>query len=375
MTQRERILAVYRGEVPDTVPFMLDLSHWYYHRHRRPWDLSQSYEEPEYALIDEHRRLGTGFYVPNLGSFYTVDYAENVQPETVKFEHNGSPEIIWRYHTSQGVIERRRVWHEMTYSWPISAWGVRTEQDLRILGEALSSRRFRFREDRYHAWDDHVGDNGVVYLLPGYSAMGYLLNYWMGVEAVMYAAADWPHTLRETVERINANNLDMIDMLAAAPGEIVIMGDNFSSDIQPPHFFAEWSRDYYAEAIRRLHAAGKYVAVHIDGQLKGSLGMFAEIGADCADAVTPSPMGDLTPEECRREGGADFILSGGVSPDLWLPNVELETFKEAVRTWLRLKQVSSRLIAAAGDQVPPGADEERITVMRDLVEAEGRYGG
>ena len=27
------------------------------------------------------------------------------------------------------------------------------------------------------------------------------------------------------------------------------------------------------EAIRRLHAAGKFVAVHIDGMLRGALGM------------------------------------------------------------------------------------------------------
>ena len=32
MTLRERILAVYRGETPDVVPYMLDLSHWFYHK-------------------------------------------------------------------------------------------------------------------------------------------------------------------------------------------------------------------------------------------------------------------------------------------------------------------------------------------------------
>lgn len=69
MTLRERILAVYRGETPDAVPYMLDLSHWFYHRHRLPWDLSRSYEEPEYELINYHKKVGAGFYLPNLGSF------------------------------------------------------------------------------------------------------------------------------------------------------------------------------------------------------------------------------------------------------------------------------------------------------------------
>ena len=40
---------------------------------------------------------------------------------------------------------------------------------------------------------------------------------------------------------------------------------------------------------------------------------------------------------------------------------------------MALKREGPRLIAAAGDQVPPGAEEERIELMRDLVEERGRY--
>ncbi len=101
--------------------------------------------------------------------------------------------------------------------------------------------------------------------------------------------------------------------------------------------------------------------------------MIRDAGADCADAVTPKPMGDLTPLECRQEAGREFILSGGVSPDLWLPNVKTEDFKKAAVEWIELKKYGPRFIANAGDQVPPGAVEERITIMRDLVDQYGKY--
>jgi hypothetical protein len=84
-------------------------------------------------------------------------------------------------------------------------------------------------------------------------------------------------------------------------------------------------------------------------------------------------MGDLSPEECREEAGPEFILSGGVSPDLWLPNVDVKDFEKAVLRWLDLRKLGPRLIANAGDQVPPGADEKRIGIMRELVEQHGRY--
>lgn len=373
MTQRERILSVYSGQTPDAVPFMLDLSHWYYHRHRKPWDLSTSYLEPEKDLIDYHREMGAGFYVPNLGSFFSVSYPDDVIVTTTKIELNGSPAITWKYETPVGSIERTRVWEESSYSWAIVDWTVETEEDLKVLEYALASRKFQPHFDRWEAWRDYVGDLGVVNIITGYSAMGQLLNYWMGVEGTMYATFDWPETVRGFIDRVNANNLDFIRMLAASPAEVVMMGDNFSCDIQPPSFFNEWSRDYYVEAVKILHAAGKYVPVHIDGRLRGALSMIRDTGADCADAVTPKPMGDLNPEECRAEAGPDFILSGGVPPNLWLPEVDVEVFKASVLRWLELRKISPRLIANAGDQVPPGAAEDRIEIMRDLVEARGRY--
>jgi hypothetical protein len=331
------------------------------------------YERPETALIDYHKRAGVGFYMPNLAAFYAADYGADVCSSISKGLAHGAPEITWRLETPLGAIERRRVWGEASYSWPISSWGIRDETGLRILAQALRSRTYAPRWDNYRAWDDYVGDTGVVYALTGYSAIGHLMHYWMGVEGTIFAAADWPRTMREVVNGINANNLDLIDLLASSPAEIICMGDNFSGDVQPPDFFSRWSRDYYAEAIRRLHAAGKFVAVHIDGRLRGALGMIRDAGADAADAVTPAPLGDLSPAACRAEAGSRFILSGGVPPNLWLPDVPLGAFKKAVLEWLSLKMAGPRLIANAGDQVPPGADEARIAIMGELVDEFGRF--
>lgn len=375
MTQRERILTVYRGGTPDVVPFMLDLSHWFYAERRLPWDLSAAYEKPEFDLIDYHRREGVGFYIPNLASLFSVSYAPGVRASVEKHPAaSGEPEIAWRFETPSGAIERRRVWEPATYAWGVSQWGIRTKDDLRVLAEALSGRTFAPRFDRYREWEEAVGADGVTYFSVGYSAIGQLLNYWMGVEATIFATVDWPDEMRAAVDAINANTLELVELAGRSPADVVIMGDNFSSDVQSPPFFDAWSRPFYAEAIRRLHAAGKHVAVHIDGRLRGAIRMLRDAGADCGDAITPKPMGDLTPAECRAEAGPDFILSGGISPELWLPSASEASFERAVLEWLELRHASPRLIAAAGDQVPPGAVEGRIRRMRDLVETHGRFG-
>jgi len=97
MTHKQRILSIYHNETPDVVPFMLDLSHWFYHKNKFPWDLSISYDKPEYELIDYHKKHNIGFYIPNLGSFYKTEFPPDVIPEVVKIQKDNKIEIIWSF--------------------------------------------------------------------------------------------------------------------------------------------------------------------------------------------------------------------------------------------------------------------------------------
>jgi hypothetical protein len=374
MTERERILAVYNGETPDRIPFMLDLSHYYYERFQKPWDLLNGYTDAEKDMIDYNKKFNAGFYLPNQAILSKTVYSDYVRITIDSKKINGVPEIHWKFETPIGTIERIRVWEQGSYSWAIKKWGVVTEQDLKVLGYAMSQRTFEPLVENYLSWKNYVGDSGVVYMPCAYSAMGYLLNYWMGIENTMYATVDMNETMHEVIGLINDSNLKLIEMFAKDyPCEVLAMGDNFDSSIQPPSFFAEWSSDYYRKAVLIAHKYGKKVAVHIDGKLRGSLSYIRDTGADCIDAVTPYPMGDLTSAECRDEAGTKLILSGGVSPDLWLPEVPVERFKDACLAWINLSKRSSAMIAAAGDQVPPHAEECRIEIYRELVDKYGNY--
>ena len=373
MTERERMLAVYREGTPDRVPFFLDLSHWFNHRHKIPFDLSRSATEPDLPLIEYHRKTGSGFYLANLSSCYDTVFPNDVASTVSKETSAKGIEITWRIETPLGSIERRRRWEEQSYSWGISKWGICTEQDLRVFEYAMTRARFTPAFDRHDLWQQAVGDLGVVYMPSTYSAMGFLLSLWMGIEGTVHATADIPETMAKVVGAINENLLAIIDLLCQGPGEVIIMGDNFSSDIQSPRFFRQWSAPFYREAFKRIKAAGKHSAVHVDGRLRGLLKEFAQIGADCIDAVTPYPGGDITPSECREEAGSGLILSGGIPPALWTEVHSDDEFRKSVLDWLEIRKTSPRLIAAAGDQVPPGAPEYRIEMMRDLVEKCGTY--
>ena len=262
MTPRERILAVYNGQTPDRVPYMLDLSHYYLHKYQLPWDLCNGYPKPDTGLMDFTKQMGAAFYCPQQTHFWNVEYANDVKSSAVTNVVNGVPEIVWRFDTPIGSIERIRVWEPGSYSWAIKKWGVEDEKDLEVLAYAMSSRRYTPIPQNYEDWADYIGEDGLVYLNSGYSAIGYLMNYWMGVENTIYASYDFEDVLDECVQKINNNVLEQVEMMASSfSAPVIIMGDNFSSDVQSPPFFSRWSKDFYAKAYEIIHNHGKKVAV------------------------------------------------------------------------------------------------------------------
>ena len=112
MTERERMLSVYRGETPDQVPFFLDLSHWFNHKHGIPFDLSVTTVEPEWDLIEYHRKVGAGYYMPSRQTCFDASFPSDVVATTTKEMTPEGPEITWRFETPIGAIERKRRWEE-----------------------------------------------------------------------------------------------------------------------------------------------------------------------------------------------------------------------------------------------------------------------
>ena len=84
-------------------------------------------------------------------------------------------------------------------------------------------------------------------------------------------------------------------------------------------------------------------------------------------------MFSLTAEEARKQVRPDIILSGGIPATVFGERSSDDGFVRTVRRCLDLRQMSSRLFLAAGDQVPTDAPLHRIEMLPELVEKYGRY--
>jgi hypothetical protein len=368
MSETDRVRAVYQGLQPDRVPLMLDLSHWYKKNRNVPFDLA-GFKGVEQGLVDLHRQVGAAAYC-EMGAFYGLESDDpEVRLETLTEQGVFTTRIV----TPLGTLQEERVFNPDSYSYGIRKYLLESPDDFPVVERLMVSLHVRPKWERFHAWRDALGGLAFPYAQLPYSGSGYLMARYMDVQEAVYAVLDEPEKTGRLIRAVNDCNLRILDALLDGPFETVIISDNYDSNVQTKAFFDAYVRDYYTEVARRLHARGKWLAVHVDGESRGVLRWLSECGVDCADAVTPAPMFAHTPAQMREEAGPDLILSGGIPATVFGAMGSDAAFDDSVKRWLETRLTSSRLFMAAGDQVPPDAPFERIMRLRELVELFGQY--
>lgn len=367
MKPNQRVREVYQGRTPDQVPLLLDLSHWYKKNRNVFFNLS-GFTEVEQGLVELHKQVGAVCYC-EMGGFYSL-FTDD--PEVKLESHTDGGVFSTRITTPLGTIHEERVFNADSYSYGIRKYLLESTEEFPIVEFLMERLRCRPKWEFYRAWQESLGELAYPYAQLPYSGSGYLMARNMGVERTVFAVRDQPQRVQRLVQAVNACNLRILDALLDGPFETLIISDNYDSNVQTKQFFDAYVRDYYTEVARRLHARGKYLAVHVDGESRGVLGWLAECGVDCADAVTPQPMFALTPARMRAEAGPDLILSGGIPATVFGAGGSDAAFVECVKRWLDTRLASPRLMMAAGDQVPPDAPWRRIAMLPELV---AKYGG
>lgn len=367
MTERQRLLDVLNGKTPDRVPWFADLGHWFRAESGQQWDLyTINNATPEMVAL--HRDVKAALYI-EVGSLHEESYGGQVTRERMI----KGDQAIEHFHTSKGSLTMIRRWNPTSFSWDMIKHLIEKPEDLRILTDAQEHRQFKPRYDLWTKLEDLIGDAGLGFPSLGYTGLGSLISYYMGVEQTIYALEDEPELVKRYIDTYNAKQLELAALYAQSPAPHLFFTDNLSSDVQSPRLFRELSFDHYRNIADCFHQAGKTVSAHIDGRMNGLLSLMAEAGIDIADACTPKPNGDLTPAEIRRQAGDRMVIMGGISPGMWLPETPENVFIEHVKAWLDLRHVSPRLVQSAGDQVPPGTALQRIRLVHELVETYGRY--
>ena len=395
MTERERALAAIRGEILDRVPWVPRLDFWYRAALRKG---TMPVEWRGLTVEEIALRLGAGIYATNPN--YAVDEAggidrgiglmhlptltydfelEGVERRVSKRPCKNGTETVVEYVTPTGIAQTAFLFtEEMLDAGAYTAWvsepPIRKPEDFQPVGYLFEHIKVKPQIDGYLALRKKVGEHGVAVAATLGSAgpMHHILKQLMFPEQFYYAMADYPEKIYRLAEQMEPFFQAMQQTALDSPAEVVYLGGNYDDSLTPPPLFRKHILPVLKQYAERLHARGKYLLTHTDGENRRLIPLFLETGFDVADSVCPYPMTQVPLEKIHAAFADRITIWGGIPATQLCPeSTDDASFRRYVDELIQRYGHAKRIVLGVSDMVTADCDIERFKYLNDKILAIG----
>ena len=393
MTHRERMRAAIRGEPTDRIPWAPRLDLWF-NANQRAGTLPDRYRGASLRdLVDD---LGIGYHavVPDFrdlrGPLDDADralgiYNQRTMPcHTVlegverKVRIEGDRTVV-DYQTPVGGVETvtlydeamRRAGITITH---IAEHAFKSEREYAPLGYIFEHARVVPNYGGYQEFADSVGERGIAvgWVSPAGSPMHWIQRDLMPLDLFFYEMHDRPEAMARLASQVEVYWNRLQQAACESPAEVLLVGANYDATVTYPPFFRDRIRPGLQRFARALHARGKRLLTHTDGENTGLLGEYLASEIDLADSVCPAPMTKLTFRQVRDAFAGRITIMGGIPSVALLPSsMSDHQFERFLDCFFEEIGRGDHLILGVSDTTPPAADFRRILTIGERVEAFG----
>ena len=397
MTHKERMLATLRGQPVDRLPFVPRLDLWY-NANKLAGTLPDRLAGA--SLFDVADELDVGFHavVPNfrdlrgpqddldrgLGLYRLRTFPHRTELRDVQriVQHDGDRTFV-EYRTPVGSIrtgvlfddQMRKAGITITH---ICEYAIKEPADYEVVGFIFENAEVVAEYDNYRAFQEQVGDRGLAIAFTNLAASPVHLLQRELVEPLQffYEMHDHPDELTRCAERIQIWFDRAFAVTADSPAEVVFSGANYDATMTYPPFFAEHIAPALARQADVLHANGKFLLTHTDGENRGLLEHYVDSRIDIADSICPKPMTSLTVKDVREVFGDRITIWGGIPSVSVLENsMSDRDFEAHVEKLLADLGRGDHMILSIADTTPPAAKFSRIERICELAKQFGPVSG
>ena len=353
---REMNLAIFRGEDPGGVLWQPRLEYWYDVNKKRgtlPGHLKTASLLDVYDYCHASVRYFTN---PLRGRYKNVQGTE--QWEDVK-------QLRRTWETPVGTLTEVMRYDEWGLSVYNTEYKLKEPEDFKVLEFMLRDEEWYWDQEAYERDLQRVGERGSPQFFFRRSPIQGLFIEHMGFEKTVYMMYDHPALIQHYVEAASEADNTLYEVLCQSPVQILNFGENIDAAMDPPPIWSKHLVPYYCQRVEQLHAAGKFVHIHVDGTMKPLLPHLRDCPWDGIEAATPLPQGDVTLEEIREALG-DRVLLDGIPALYFLRSFSAETLIECAKHVVEL--FYPRLVLGISDEIPPDGDIERMRLVGELVQ-------
>ena len=388
MTYKERMTAVLRGEPVDMIPWAPRLDLWY-NANKRAGTLPTQYTDATLREIADDLGFGYHAIVPHFKDLRNPDddlhralgiynlwfmpYATRLHNVEVTSAVDGDYTHV-SYKTPMGVLTTTVVYDEAMRASGASITHIaehlmKDHKDYEAAAHIFRNAEVLPNYEGYNEFADFVGDRGFAagYLSLAGSPMHLLQRELMRMEFFFYELYDHGDEVAECADAIGNYFERVFEVCVNSQAELFLLGANYDAGVTYPPFFSEHITPWLRKFGDMLHAKGKYLLTHTDGENTGLLDCYIDAGIDVADSICPSPMTKLSIKEVRDHFDSRITIMGGI-PSICLlkesmPDDRFETYIEDFFTDL---DGGDHIILGISDTTPPAADFERIKRIGEL---------
>ncbi len=361
MTRKELNLAIFEGKA-DKVLWQPRLETWISH-HRENGTLPERYKDKSYFEI--YDALGASVrYAASAGIESYEDpadverRAEQHEDYYISITKTPSGEIrtvhkdIWE----NGKLKNRR----------IADFPVKTPEDLRVIIDLVERQQFRANQTAFKNAADAVGHRAEPTIFLSSSGFTELIKNHCGLIGTYYLLNDCPSIVEEYLEACDRRDDRLIDAALELPCRIFNLGDHATNEFTPPPILKKYLLPRWQRISDRLHAEGRFVHSHWDGNSVLMLPFLLDTRLDGVEALTPEPMGDMTLEQIKDAVKDKMVVLDLLRAIDFLPNFPVSELIEFAKKVIDM--FAPKLILGISDEISQVGEIEKVEAISELVD-------
>jgi len=365
MTNRERLLAIMDGKLPDRIPWIPRLQIWY-EANKRKGTLPEPYRDLSLREVERDVFGGTA---ARDGVIYRIE----MQDVEIRAHRLNDMETLTEYVTPVGTVSTRCRGTEHLRRQGIQdaevEFMLKRRDDYRVVEHLIEHTRYTPAFEEYEAYEREVGDEGYPMVNCGDCPMHHWMRALVGYDQAYYHLNDYPAEVERLVGVITDRYKQTVwKHMLDSPARLLMHGHHLSSQMTPPPLFERYILPYYEELAPKVRARGKVLALHADNDTRHILWQIERAGFGMVECFATHPMVETTLAEAREAWGDRVIIWGGVPSVILEDPFTDEQFEAYMDDLFRTIAPGAAFILGIADNAMPGSRIERIKRVTEMVE-------
>ena len=348
MTNKQRVIAVLNGEMPDKIPFTS--YDWKF-----PWG------------YDKRKLRNRGLTMVNRYPGYSIDYP-NCELKTICYTENGTHYEREIVRTPKGEITSLFLPHRTCNVRAQKEFWIKSEVDYEPLIFMVNDAILKPAYGQGKSLMEGLGDDGVVFVWKDYSPLQKIILHLTGIEQFCYELMDRPGYVWALYDALLELERKKNPIVIKAPGDLIQYCANPIASVLGKKMFVEKILSCLNEFADLAHEQGRLVSMHLDGDNAIWADDVAASKIDIIEAFTPAPDSDMSMLQGRK-AFKDKIIWANFTSSIHLADERV--IKKTTNDILDAVAPGDRFVLGITEDIPPHCWRKSLNAILDVTEKRG----